>query len=161
MNNKAFIAHMILVVVLILLIIVVMVAICLFIDGSRTVEEQSLDPDKVEQWFRPSDNTTDNITLYQPKDRRRAKEYILSTGIPDREYSEDYDCSSFGRDLAKQFQADSIDGGMALIVYVKNGKVVKAHRTNFITIGNYDCKASAQTGQVLFEWDGGVRIRVD
>ena len=161
MDNKTFLLHIIMTVILTLLIIVQIISICVFIDISRTVEEESLEPGKVEQWFRPTDNVTDNITLYQPKDKQRAKEYILSTGIPDREYSEDYDCSSFARDLDKQFIEDRVDGGMALLVYIKNGKVYKVHRTNFITIGNYTCSANAQTGRVLHEWPGGVKIRVD
>ena len=160
MNNKAFIAHLLIATALILLSLVLMVSICLFIDG-WTVEEQSLEP--------TSCNVTDNVTSIEPFGiRAEVKEYVKSTGLTkiwarhvfgllepgDEGYG--WDCDDYALALTNQAMKDGKHIGIVLVIDTANESWQKQiHMTNYYFVDDNSIEqVSARTGEISKQWWG-------
>ena len=74
------------------------------------------------------------------------REYVKSTGIPDRKYvTEEYDCEDFALDLFRQSYKDRREIGLFL-VFNQNGR--RLHMKNFAVRGSYIYEIEPQTGNV-------------
>jgi len=114
---------------------------------------------------------TENLTLREFQTMQDYKNYIMSTNITNHwenavggaryiDHSKDlgWDCDKYSFALAQQALADGVPVGMAIIVTMKNGKVVSAHATNCVYIGNNVYQADPQHG-TLSNWNGQRIVR--
>jgi hypothetical protein len=112
-------------------------------------------------WVSPIEVETKDIVTSNFTSKNKVTEYVRSTGIPLKRYTEpDWDCDDFARALAEQARIDGQEIGLALEIKYNSDKT-RVHMTNYAIINNRICKVSAQTGLVVDEWYNGVTIKVD
>lgn len=78
------------------------------------------------------------------------RDWVKSTGIPDRTYTKDYDCDDFAIDLVKQAISDnrSDEVGLYLVYRYRWGRAPALHMMNFAIKGKYLYEIEPQTGNV-------------
>ncbi len=89
-------------------------------------------------------------------DSYTVEEYVLSTGISYRTFSEEtYDCENFALDLANQAVKDRKPIGSLLILEFEGDELLDTvHIQNFAIVGNRYVFIEPQTGEVSPYWEG-------
>lgn len=106
-------------------------------------------------------NGTDtvNITIQDWVSVKEVREYVKSTGIPDRPYQETTnDCDDFAYQLYEQALSDNRTIGLFVVMKYTDRKLTLFHMKNFVVIGNKIYQVEPQTGNTnpLGGWDARI-----